>query len=203
MNLDNDNKLAAEEDIILESAEPLQAEHSPVLRVLIAVGWMGILAGVMGALAALFALASAGKGGDRLMWSVSGAVMCGVIVCVLSFADRKNQRKFELKEKEMMDNAAVYKGTITAAEKHIKKIAYANQIFEEITWQFAVEYKDENDNTVTVKSGRYVNDISKSLANPDVDVYIKANGESVIEGIQIAKKGDTIKQLDVVTVEEG
>ncbi len=201
-NQNNEKSVVAENDMTLESAEPEQAEHSPLLRVMLAVCWTGVLAGVMGALSSLFALASAGKGGDRLLWSLGGALACGITVFFLSLADRKRQREFEKKENEMMKNAAVYKGKITAAEKHTRKIAYANQIFEEETWRFIAEYKNENNDIVKVKSGRYVNDISQVLKSAEADIYIKENGESVIMNLQTAKTGDTILTLETTEVGE-
>ena len=200
--MNSDNIIIADHDIVLESGEPLQAEHSPVLRVMIAVFWMGVLAGVMGAFAALFAIVSAGKGGDRLMWSVCGAAVCGVVLVILSAVDRRKQREFEDSQKAMLGNAAVFRGKITCAKKYVKTIAYANQIFEEITWRFCAEYKDENNNTAVCESGRYINDISKSLHDLSVDILKKENGECVFGELHTAKKGETVEPLDVVVAEE-
>lgn len=189
-----------EEKSRLISAEPERGEYAPVLRVMIAVCYMGILAGVVAAMAALLSIVSRGEGYDKLMLSCAAAVLFLAAVIVMSVIDKRREREYERERCELFDNAQRYDGVITGCEKHTRVIVYANSKYEEVTWCFTVTYKDEKDGTVTVRSGMYLNDISEILSDKAVSVVKLENGEHVIEDIKTAAEGGI--KLEVKEVED-
>lgn len=189
-----------EENKRLISADPERGEYAPVLRVLIAVCYMGVVAAIVAFLAALLSYVSNGMGIDKMaVSSVSFAVFCAVIIG-MSIADRKKEREYEAQRKELTDNADRFSGTVTGCEKHKKTIVYANRKYEEVTWRFIVTYKNENGDTETVYSGRYLNDISEVLTDTSVDVLKLPNGEYAFENF--STDGENTVKLEVAEIED-
>ena len=50
------------------------------------------------------------------------------------------------------------------------------EVFDETIWNFIIKYKDENNEIITVKSEKFLNDISEVLASKNVTVYALEDG---------------------------
>ena len=69
-----------------------------------------------------------------------------------------------------------------------------------MTWRFIVTYKNENSDTETVYSGRYLNDISEVLTDTSVDVLKLSNGEYAFENF--STDGENTVKLEVAEIED-
>ena len=47
-------------------------------------------------------------------------------------------------KKALRKNAVKIEGRIVGIEKRIRHVSYMNDVFDEILWNFQVEYKNEN-----------------------------------------------------------
>lgn len=183
----------------LVSAEPLEAEYAPVVRVALAVCYMGIMAGVVAMFAAVLALVSGRQAADRLAMSVAAAVIFALAAGAVSVIDAKKRKRFEQQRDKKRESAKKYSGNIVSCEKHSRKFRYGSEDFTEVTWRFNVEYKNENGDTETVKTGRYLNDISNIIESRDVTVLKTEDGELIFEDIRLSENGIT---LDIEETEE-
>ncbi len=197
-----EESLIETEEAQLISGEPEQEEYAPVLRVLIAVGYMGVLAAVVAAMAAILSLVSGREAKQSLWLSIAAVLAFGVLTFVLSLVDRKKRREFALESKRLLKSAERFKGAVVSAEKHTKKVKYANESFEEISWNFVINYKDENGDAASVKSGRYLNDISNVLGKTDVTVIKKPGGAYAFEGFVLRESGEEGVKLEVAEIED-
>ena len=190
--------------ITLESAEPeLKTEYAPVLRVLIAVCYTGILAAVMAGMASVFSVASgAEKGWDKLAAAAAALVVFGAGTVILSIVDRSKRSQYENEQARLDREAKVFRGTVELARKHVRTAQYGSGRYEEITWSFSVSYNDENGDTKTVNSPRYLNDISHILADRAVDVHVREDGVCTFGDFRLAQNEDEGIALDVSESEE-
>ena len=194
------------EAVQLISAEPEQEEYAPVLRVLIAVAYMGVLAAVIGALAALLGAVSGRQADQKIMMCAGAFLAFAALAAVLSLIDRRKRRGFESATKRLLESAVRFEGEVVSAEKLVKRIRYANEWFEDRSWRFVIRYNDENGDTVTVKSGRYLNDISNVLKNTKVSVVRTSDGAHTFEGFELrdnGEKGVTLRVAETGGVTEG
>ena len=181
----------------LQSAEPLTAEYAPVLRVSLAVCYMGMLSGVVAVFASILGIVSGRNAGDRLYLSITALLLFGAAAGVLSLVDSRKRRAYEEKRAALRDSAEHFKGRVTACEKTKHTVRYANEDFDEITWKFIVEYENENGDTVTVKTGRYLNDISNILADRSVDIYKTKDGGLLFENFSLTEDGIALEVREV------
>ena len=191
--MNNDNSL-------LISAEPELPEYAPILRVLTAVAYMGIFAGFMGLLASLLPFVSSGRDvKENMIMSLIAVLFFTVSAIVFFIFFKKKKSDFFKNNEDLLKNAVKYSGEVVSCEKQIKKIKYGNRDFEEVTWVFIIKYKDEKNDIVTVKSGKYLNDISNVLGGVSVDVLKKSDGTYAFENF--CTLGDNKISLDVSEVE--
>ena len=104
---------------------------------------------------------------------------------------------YEEKRSALRDSAEHFKGRVTACEKTKHTVRYANEDFDEITWKFIVEYENEHGDTVTVKTGRYLNDISNILADRSVDIYKTKDGGLLFENFSLTEDGIALEVREV------
>lgn len=123
--------------------------------------------------------------------AIIALVVCIVAVIVVSLLDKKSRNEFKTAEKKLLANAKSVDGRIVGVVKHIRHVSYAREVFDEITWNFKIEYFDEENNkTCTVESDRYLNDISAVLADDSVKVYIKSDGTLAFDGYKLRESFD-------------
>ena len=184
----------------LISAEPERGEHSPVLRVLIAVCYLGAPTAAVAFFAALLSYTSNGMGMDKMAVSVIALVVFIAIIIIMSAVDKRREKAYEAERRALYDSADKFAGTVTGCEKHTRIIIYANRKYEDVTWLFNVTFENENGDTVTVKSGRYLNDISAVLTDTGADVLRLSNGEYIVEGLKT--DGENTVKLDIAEIED-
>ena len=161
----------------LISAEPeYSVEYAPIVRVLLAVSYMGIFGGFMGIIASLLPIVSGKETKESVPLSVAAIVVFSAFALVMSIMEKRKRLAYENEQKRLLETAKIFCGNVVSCEKCVRSILYGNKTFDEITWRFVIEYKDENNDTVTVKSGRYLNDISETLKSRDVTVLKKEDG---------------------------
>ena len=117
------NMSNSKENEKLISADPERGEYAPVLRVLIAVCYMGVVAAIVAFLAALLSYVSNGMGIDKMaVSSVSFAVFCAVIIG-MSIADRKKSVSMKCREKNSQTTPIDFRVRSRAA-RSIKKRSF-------------------------------------------------------------------------------
>ena len=196
-------KISAVDAFTLVSAEPEQAEYAPVLRVLLAVAYTGILSAVVAAMASVLMLVSGKDAVEKLSLSAAALIGFSLLAFFLSLFDKKKRREFEESERLQLENAERFKANVVSAEKRVKTIVYANNKYDETTWAFVIEYADEDGKTVTVKSGSYYNDLSDILADTAVEVIKKPDGSYSFGEFKLrSEDGEGIK-LPVNEIGEG
>ena len=191
-----------ENEPALISGEPEQEEYAPVLRVLIAVAYMGALAAVVGAMAAVLSIVSGGEARQKLALTVGAFVLFGAAAAVLSLIDRKKRRSFEREKNAQLEKSERIKGEVVSVEKHIKKVKYMTDSFEELSWRFVIRVSDEKDGEREIKSGRYLNDISNVLKSTAVTVIEMPDGARRFEGFELRERGEQGVTLPVAEVED-
>lgn len=163
------------------------------LRLLIVLASLGIFGSMICIFMIVMSAASQGSQSININFLAGTVIFCGlciaavVVLCVFDNAARK--RFFE-NEKTLRKNAKRFDGKIVGIEKHINHVKYANEIFDEILYNFLVEYKNENNETVTVKGEGFLNDITEALADDSVTVLELEDGTLVFENYCLRKKTD-------------
>ncbi len=182
------------EQFELVKADEKDCEYSnPLLRILSAV--FGIVG--FGSLIAIFmAVLSAFAGGASAL-SVKFFCSAGMAfalsaaaAAIAGYYDKKERRKFLKHKKALRKNAVKIEGRIVGIEKRIRHVSYMNDVFDEILWNFQVEYKNENNETLVVPSDRFLNDISEVLKNDKVTVYVMKDGKIGFGGYQLRKSAE-------------
>ena len=156
-----------------------------------------MLSGVVAVFASILGIVSGRNAGNRLYLSIAALLLFGAAAGVLSLVDRRKRRAYEEKRSALRDSAEHFKGRVTACEKTKHTVRYANEDFDEITWKFIVEYENEHGDTVTVKTGRYLNDISNILADRSVDIYKTKDGGLLFENFSLTEDGIALEVREV------
>lgn len=193
----------SEKSVQLISAEPeCSVEYAPVLRVLLAVSYMGIFGGFMGIVASLLPIVSGKETKESVPLSVAAIIVFSAFALVMSIIEKRRRRAYENEQKRLLDTAEKFSGNIVSCEKCVHSILYGNKTFDEITWRFVIEYKDENNDTVTVKSGRYLNDISEMIKSREVTVLKKEDGNYSFGSFSLRETDEEGIKLDVSEIKE-
>lgn len=172
----------------LISAEPELDEYAPVLRVLLAVSYMGAFSGFIALLAALLPLVSGKPTKESIPLSIAALLFFSLCAFVLSVIDHRKKREYEKKQKELIDSAQRFDGEIVSCDKITRTVSYG-KTFEETFYVFNAEYKDENGTVQKVVSGRYLDDISHALSDTKVTVLRLSDGSPRLCGFRTVKSG--------------
>ena len=182
------------EQFELVRAEAKDAKYSnPSLRLFLALGYLGIFSSVIAVYMIIMSALSREDHGFNVQYTAVAIVVfivCLTAVIVMNYLDKKARKEFFKKEKQLLKNAKKYKGKIVAAEKNIRHVKYVNEVFDEIIWNFVIKYKNENDEIITVKSEKFLNDISEVLKSRSVTVYVLEDGSNSFGGYHLREKAD-------------
>lgn len=165
-----------------------------MLRLLLSLGYLG----VFGSFICMFMMImSAVSRENRLLdvkpmaAAIVTLAVCIAVVIAVTILDKKGRKDFQAAEERLLTNAKAVDGRVVGVVKHIRHVSYAREVFDEITWNFKIEYFDEENNeTRTVESDRYLNDISTVLADDSVTVYIKSDGTLAFDGYKLRESFD-------------
>ena len=180
----------------LVRAEDKYAKYSnPTLRLLIALGCLGIFASMVGEfMVVMSAVSQKGQNTQKNMTVGAGALIvfavCLADVIFLSKRDKHNRKQFLNEQKNLKKTAVKYKGKIVKVQKHIRHVKYMNEVFDETTWRFVVKYKNENEQIITILSEPFLNDISQVLKSRSVDVYVLSDGSCEVSEYKLRVSED-------------
>ena len=178
----------------LMRAEEKDAKYSnPKLRLLLAIGYLGIFGSIITVFMIFMSALSREDHGFDSMYTAAAIIVlaiCTAAVIVLGILDKKAKKEFLKNEKNLRKNAKKYKGKIVGAEKNIRHVQYLKDVFDETIWNFIIKFKDENDEIVTVKSEKFLNDVSEVLASRNVTVYALQDGTYEFGGYKLRENTD-------------
>ena len=181
-------------DFELVRAEEKDSKYSnPKLRLMLAIGYLGIFGSIITVyMITMSALSREDHGFDAAYTAAALVVLavCIAAVIALNVMDKKAKKEFFKNEKTLRKNAKKYRGKIVGAEKNIRHVTYMKEVFDEIIWNFIIKYKDENNEIVTVKSEKFLNDISEVLASRNVAVYALEDGTFEFGGYKLRENPD-------------
>jgi len=187
-----DNK----EKYVLLTAKEKDAKYSnPMLRLFLALGYLGIFSGLITVYMAVMTALSREDHKFEYTYAAAAAVIfavCIALVLWLNYKDKKARKAFFKHEKELRKNAKKYRGKIVGIEKYVRHVRYLNDIFDEITWRFIIKYKNENDEIVTVKSDDYLNDITDVLVDSKVSVYCLEDDTFEFKGFKLRESDSDV-----------
>lgn len=161
-------------------AEEKDSKYSnPKLRLILTIGYLGIFGSIITVFMIFMSALSRENHEFDVKYTAAGIVVmmvCTAAVVVLNIQDKKAKKEFFKNENILRKNAQKYRGKIVGAEKNIRHVTYMKEVFDETIWNFIIKYKDENNEIITVKSEKFLNDISEVLASKNVTVYALEDG---------------------------
>ena len=183
-------------------AEEKDAKYSnPKLRLMLTIDYLGIFGSVI--TICMIVMSAFSRDNHSVDFKYISAAAVVLILCVaaaaaLNVMDKKARKEFLKNEKNLRKNAKKYKGKIVGTEKNIRHVTYMKEVFDEIIWNFIIKYKDENNEIITVKSEKFLNDISEVLASRNVTVYALEDGTFEFGGYKLRENsGDDFVKLKV------
>lgn len=175
-------------------AEEKDAEYSnPMIRLFLTLGYLGIFGSIIAVYMIIMSALSRDDHGFDVTYTAAAVIIfavCLVAVILLNISDKKNRNEFLKNKKQLRRNAKKYKGKIVAAEKNIRHVKYMNEVFDEIIWNYVIKFKNENNEILTVKSEKFLNDISEILSSRNVTVYSLENGTYEFGGYKLRESSD-------------
>ena len=195
------------EKLELVRAEEKDVKYSnPKLRLMLAIGYLGIFGSIITVFMIFMSALSRENHKFDVTYTIVAIVvmtLCIAAVIVLNMLDKKAKKEFFKNEKMLRKNAKKYRGKIVGAEKNIRHVTYMKEVFDETIWNFIIKYKDENNEIITVKSEKFLNDISEVLASKNVTVYALEDGTFEFGGYKLREnKDDDFIKLKVKINEE-
>ncbi len=195
------------EKLELVRAEEKDVKYSnPKLRLMLAIGYLGIFGSIITVFMIFMSALSRENHKFDVTYTIVAIVvmtLCIAAVIVLNMLDKKAKKEFFKNEKMLRKNAKKYRGKIVGIEKNIRHVTYMKDVFDEIIWNFIIKYKNENNEIITVKSEKFLNDISEVLASKNVTVYALEDGTFEFGGYKLREnKDDDFIKLKVKINEE-
>ncbi len=187
--------MSEDEKPSLFRAESEDSKYSnPMLRLFLTLGFLGIFGSIITLYMIVMSYFSRGKTHFEFEFAAAAViafVICAAAVTVLNIIDKKEKNKFLEKEKTKLKNAKRYKGKVIGAEKHINHVRYLNDVFDEVVWNFIIEYFDEETNkNIMVQSEKFLNDISEVLSEDSVTVCVLEDGTLFFEDYRLRESRD-------------
>ena len=167
---------AMKNDTLISSEPEIAAEHAPIIRVLLAVSYTGVLSGVMGAMAALLPLISGKDTKENLWLSAAAVIFFSAAAAVLSYIDKRKGKAFNEEQDRLIAEAERFNGKIIACEKYERTVKMGFESFCETEWAFVISYKEASGEDKIIRSGRYYTDLSEVITDDKVTVLKKADG---------------------------
>lgn len=178
----------------LVRAEEKDAKYSnPKLRLMLTIGYLGIFGSIITVYMIVMSALSREDHGFDVTYTAAAIIVfavCTAAVAVLNIFDKKAKKEFLKNERNLRKNAKKYRGKIVGAEKNIRHVMYMKDVFDEIIWNFVIKYKNENDEIITVKSDKFLNDISEVLTSKNVIVYELEDGTFEFGGYKLRENPD-------------
>ena len=198
----------SDEKIELIRVEGEDARYSnPMLGLLLALGYLGIFGSIITVYMIVMSALSRDDHAVEINFMAAALIalaVCTAAVVFLNIIDKKSRKEFFEKENNLRKNAKKFDGKIVGAQKHIRHVKYLNDVFDEIIWNFKIEYfDDEKNELLTVSGERFLNDISEVLADDSVSVFVMKDGSLRFDDYKLKKNpGDEFIKLEVETDEK-
>ena len=178
----------------LVRAEEKDSKYSnPKLRLMLTIGYLGIFGSIITVFMIFMSALSRENYDFDVTYTAAAIVVmmvCAAAVVVLNIRDKKAKKEFLKNEKTLRKNAQKYRGKIVGAEKNIRHVTYMKEVFDEIIWNFIIKYKNENNEIITIKSEKFLNDISEVLTSKNVTVYALKDGTFEFGGYKLRENAD-------------
>lgn len=184
-----------DEKIKLIKAEGEDSKYSnPMLRLLLALGYLGIFGSIITVY--MIIMSAMPRDDHNVEITLMAAALIAFAVCTaavvfLNIIDKKARKEFFEKENTLRKNAKRFDGKIVGVEKHIRHVRYINEVFDEILWNFKIEYfDDEKNELLTVSGEKFLNDISEVLSEDSVSVFVPEDGSVFFDDYRLKKDPD-------------
>lgn len=199
-NINNYSEVFGDEGMSDEKIELLKAEgedsrySNPMIRLLLTLGYLGIFGSIITIY--MIVMSALSRDDHAVEVSFMAAALIALVGCIaavvfLNIIDKKAKKEFFEKEAELRNSAKKFDGRIVGVEKHVRHVKYVNDVFDEIIWNFKIEYfDDEKNELLTVSGERFLNDISEALAEDSVSVFVSKDGSLYFDDYKLKKNPD-------------
>ncbi len=188
---------------VLQKAQSKDTDFkSPALNMLIALGGLGVFAGIICIFVILLSALSGGRSNDQAFIAAVGITIICAFVFTASYAAFNRKKKAYIKNKKsMLTNAKRFSGHIVGIVKNIRHVEYMHETFDEVTWSFKIEYTDDA-GTKTINSDLYLNDITQVLKDDRVSVLVLSDGATAVKNFHLRNEtSDPVIDMPVEEVE--